>query len=123
MPILQSPTKELLEQTIWLGFTASNNEVEYKTIWVGLNFALTLVVDKLKICNDSQLVVGQIQKEYETKDECVARYLTLVQDELAKLSEWVIEKVPQTENLKANALAKIAATLPIKEVMLLPIYL
>lgn len=50
-------------------------------------------------------------------------YLTLVQDGLAKLSEWVVKRVPRTENLKDDALAKIVATLPIKEVMLLPIYL
>lgn len=48
----------------------------------------------------------------------MARYLTLVENCLAKLGE----RVPRTENLKANTLAKIAITLPIKDVMLFPIY-
>ena len=30
--ILQSPTRELLEQAIWLGFSVSNNEIECKAI-------------------------------------------------------------------------------------------
>lgn len=52
----------------------------------------------------------------------MARYLTLVQTGLAKLSEWAVERVPRTENLMANALVRIAAILFIKEAMLLPIY-
>ena len=53
----------------------------------------------------------------------MARYLTLVQAGLAKLSEWVIERVPRIENLMANTLVGITVTLLIKEAMLLPIYL
>ena len=52
----------------------------------------------------------------------MAHYLTLVEDCLAKLGEWVIERVPRTENLKVDVLVKIAITLPIKEVVLLAIY-
>lgn len=89
---------------------------------VGLDLALTLAVVKLKICSDSQLVMEQIQKGYEAKDERMAHYLTLVQAGLAKLGEWVVKRVPQTENIKANALARVVATLPIKEAVLFPIY-
>ena len=94
--ILQSPTGELLKQAIWLGFPASNNEAEYEAILAKLNLALTLAAVKLKICIDSQLIIEQIQKEYEAKNERMARYLTLVEDRLAKLGEWAIERVPQT---------------------------
>lgn len=121
--ILQSPIGKLLEQAIRLGFLASNNEVEYEAILVELDLALILAVAKLKICSDSQLVIGQIQIEYEAKDKCMAHYLTLVQAGLAKLSECVVERVPQLENLKTDALERIATTLPINEAVLLPIYL
>lgn len=53
----------------------------------------------------------------------MARYLTLVQAGLAKLGEWVVKRLPQTENIKANALARVAATLLIKEAVLFSIYL
>ena len=36
--------------------------------------------------------------------------------------EWTIEKIPQTDNVCADALAGIVASLPIKEAILLPIY-
>ena len=85
--ILQSPTRELLEQAIRLNFPASNNKAKYEAILTELEFARSLAVLKLKICSDFQLVMGKIQKEYEAKDECMVRYLTLVQDSLAKLGE------------------------------------
>lgn len=84
--ILQSPTRELLEQAIWLDFPVSNKKTEYEAILSKLDIALTLAAIKLKICSDSQLVIGQIQKKYEANDERMAHYLTLVQVSLTKLS-------------------------------------
>lgn len=56
--LLQSPIREQLEQSIRHGFPTSNNKVEYEVILSGLGLALALSVSKLKICSDSQLVVG-----------------------------------------------------------------
>nr|CAN71093.1 hypothetical protein VITISV_000384 [Vitis vinifera] len=110
--LLQSPTGEHLEQAIGLGFPASNNEAEYEAILSGLALALALSVSKLRVYSDSQLVVRHVQKEYEAKDECMAQYL----------AKWTIEKIKRTENGRADALAGIAASLPIKETTFLPIH-
>nr|CAN82734.1 hypothetical protein VITISV_028708 [Vitis vinifera] len=110
--LLQSPTGEHLEQAIRMGFPASNNEAEYEAILSGL----------LRIYSDSQLVVRHVQKEYETKDERIARYLAKVKDTLQRFTEWTIEKIRRTENGRADALAGIAASLPIKETIFLPIH-
>ncbi|KAL6321503.1 hypothetical protein AAG906_019683 [Vitis piasezkii] len=53
----------------------------------------------------------------------MTRYLTMVEDHLKELDKGVIRQVLQNENVKADALAGIAVTLPIKEVVMLPIYL
>ncbi|RVW61661.1 Retrovirus-related Pol polyprotein from transposon 297 [Vitis vinifera] len=82
--LLQSPTGEHLEQAIRLGFPASNNEAEYEAILSGLALALTLSVSKLR--SDSQLVVNHVQKEYEAKDERMARYLAKVRDTLQRFT-------------------------------------
>ncbi|KAL6350663.1 hypothetical protein AAG906_028115 [Vitis piasezkii] len=84
--ILQSPISELMEQVIRL------------IVLVGLDLALTLIATKLEIRSDSQLIVGQIQREYEAKDECMARYLTMMEDHLKKLNEWVIRWVNEKKN-------------------------
>lgn len=121
--LLESPTGERLEQSIRLGFPASNNEAGYEAILSGLSLAITLNALKVRIHSDSQLLVGQIQKEYEAKDERMTKYLLKVQESLSRLEEWAIEKIPRIENMQANALAGIAASFPIKESMLLPIYI
>ncbi|RVW27407.1 hypothetical protein VitviT2T_023060 [Vitis vinifera] len=120
--LLKAPTGEQLEQSIRLDFPASNNEAEYEAILSGLDLAITLNASKIKIHSYSQLVVGQILKEYEAKDERIAKYLLKVQESLSQLREWVIEKVSRGENLQADALAGIAASFPVKESTMLPVY-
>ena len=95
--MLQSPTREHLEQAIQLGFPASNNEAEYEAILSGLDLVLALSISKLRVYSDSQLVVRHVQKEYEAKDMCMARYLTKVRDTLQRFTEWTIEKIRRTE--------------------------
>eukprot|EP00261_Vitis_vinifera_P018113 XP_010648055.1 PREDICTED: uncharacterized protein LOC104878864 [Vitis vinifera] len=120
--LLQFPTGEHLKQSIRLGFPASNNEAEYEAILSGLDLTLALSVSKLRVYSDSQLVVRHLQKEYEAKDAHMAQYLTKVRDTLQRFTEWTIEKIRRTENGHADALAGIAASLPIKEAILLPMH-
>ncbi|XP_059590546.1 uncharacterized protein LOC132253155 [Vitis vinifera] len=120
--LLQSPIGEHLEQAIWLGFSASNNEAEYEAILSELDLALTLSVSKLRIYSDSQLVVRHVQKEYEAKNARMARYLAKVRNTLQQFTEWTIEKIKRTDNRRVDALAGIAASFPIKEAILLPIH-
>ena len=87
-----------------------------------MELALALSVSKLRVYSDSQLVVRHVQKEYEAKDERITRYLTKVRDTLQQFIEWTIEKIKRTENGRADALAGIAASFPIKEAILLPIH-
>ncbi|RVW15555.1 hypothetical protein CK203_077735 [Vitis vinifera] len=120
--LLQSPTGEHLEQAIQLGFPASNNEAEYEVILSGLDLVLALSVSRLRVYSDSQLVVRHVQKEYEAKDERMARYLAKVRNTLQQFFEWTVEKIKRAENGRVDALAGIAASLPIKEAILLPIH-
>ena len=60
--ILQSPTGELIEQSIQLNFSVSNNEAEYEVVLVGLDLTLLLAAPKLEIRSDSRPIVGQIQR-------------------------------------------------------------
>ncbi|RVX02217.1 hypothetical protein CK203_025411 [Vitis vinifera] len=95
-PILSNPKSneelymEPMKQALRLSFSTSNNEAEYEAILVGLDLALMLVATKLEIRSDSQLIVGQIQREYEAKNEHMARYLAMVEDQLKKLDKWII---------------------------------
>ena len=75
---LKSLCGDKIEQAIRLGFSASNNELEYEAILVEIELAVTISADKLIIRSDSQLVVGQVNAEYESRDPRMAKYVTLV---------------------------------------------
>ena len=63
---LKSPGGDKIEQAIQLGFYASNDEAEYEAILAGIELATALSANKLIIQSDSQLVVGQVNVEYES---------------------------------------------------------
>ena len=54
---LKSPGRDKIEQAIWLGFSASNNELEYEAILAGIELVAAIFANKLIIQSDSQLVV------------------------------------------------------------------
>ena len=119
---LKSLVGEKIEQAIHLGFNASNNESEYEAILVGIELVTTVLVDKLLILSDSQLVVGQVNEEYESRDPRMAKYVFLVKQRLGILEAWKLKHIPRDCNEKANALAAVAASLPITETVFLPIH-
>ena len=55
---LTSPTGERIEQAVRLGFSATNNELEYEAMIAGLELTLAMGADRLSIQSNSQLVVG-----------------------------------------------------------------
>ena len=54
------------------GFKASNNEAEYEALIVGLKLAKEMKVESLDIFSDSQLIVCQINDEYQALEEKMA---------------------------------------------------
>ena len=83
---LKSLTEEKIEQAIHLGFSASNNESDYEAILIGIELAATVLADKLLIRSDSQLVVGQVNEEYESRDPRMAKYVSQVKQRLGIFS-------------------------------------
>ena len=75
---LKAPIGEIIEQAIRLDFPASNNEAEYEAIIAGIDLAIFVSLEKIIMRNDSQLVVGRVNGEYETRDERMTKYVSLV---------------------------------------------
>ena len=65
---LKSPFGNKIEQAIWLRFNASNNESEYEAILAWLELVATLSIGNLLFQSDSQLVDGQVNEEFESRD-------------------------------------------------------
>ena len=119
---LRSSNGERIEQAIQLGFNASKKESEYEALISGIELAAVVSVDKLLIQSDSQLVVEQVNEEFESRDPRMEKYVFRVKLRLGSFWVWKLEHVPRDCNDKADALAAVATSLPITETIFLPIY-
>ena len=122
MPAIISLGGDKIEQAVRLGFNASNNESKYEAILAEIELVAAISADKLIIQSDSQLVVGQVNAKYESRDPRMAKYVTLVKQHMDSFSAWKLEHVPKDYNERADALAVVAASLPITEKIFMPIY-
>ncbi|KAG7585621.1 Retrotransposon gag domain [Arabidopsis thaliana x Arabidopsis arenosa] len=107
---LETPTKEIIEQSFRLMFPASNNEAEYEALLAGLRLALGFGAEKIIAYCDSQLVVNQFAGDYEAKAPRMEAYLSAVKKLAEKFKEFELVRIPRGENTSADALAALAST-------------
>ena len=76
--VLQSPEGDKLTYKVRLQYQATNNEVEYETLLKGLELAKSIEAESILILGDSQLVMGQVNRTCEAKEERMKKYLEKV---------------------------------------------
>ena len=92
--LLKAPTGEIIEQAICLDFPTSNNKAKYEAIVARIDFEISISSEKKKIIrNDSQLVVGQVNGEYEIRDKRMTKYVSLVTLQPGNFMAWKLEHV------------------------------
>ena len=67
--VLISPEKVIVEKSLRLDFSATNNEAKYEAMLMGIAMVQRLGGKSVKVFSDSRLVVGQVKGEFEAKDE------------------------------------------------------
>ena len=67
--VLISSEKITVEKSLRLGFPATNNEVEYKALLVGMVMVNKMGGKVVEVFSDSRLVVRQVNGEFEAKDQ------------------------------------------------------
>ena len=67
--VLISPENVIIEKSLRLDFSASNNEAEYETLLIGMTMVQRMGGKSVKVFSNSRLVVGQVKGEFEAKDE------------------------------------------------------
>ena len=108
--LLVAPTGEHLKYVIQMHFPremSTNNTAEYEGLLASLKIAADLGVKKLIVRGDSQLVIRQANKDYQSS--LMEAYV----DEVRKLEERFdgiqAEHVPRAENDIADYLSKCTA--------------
>ena len=67
--VLISPEKVIIEKSLRLDFSATNNEAEYEALLIGMAMVQRMGGKSIKLFSNSRLVVGQVKSEFEAKDE------------------------------------------------------
>ena len=76
--VLISPEKLTIEKLLRLGFSATNNEAKYEALLEGVRMVQRMGGKVIKVFLDSRMVVGQVGRELEARDERMQGYLNQV---------------------------------------------
>ena len=76
--VLISPEKLIVEKSLRLGFSATNNKAEYEALLEGIPMVQRMGGKSATMFSDSRLVVGQVKGELEAKDERMQGYLAQI---------------------------------------------
>jgi len=106
--VIEGPSGFTVEHSLQFKFKASNNQVEYEALIAGLRLAKDLGATRLKCNTDSKLVVGQVQGEYQVRDDLLLQYYHKVVEAMKEFEEITIHYIPRAENTRADRLSKLA---------------
>ena len=73
--VLISPERIIIEKSLRLGFSATNNEAEYEALLVGMTIVQRMRGKAVEIFSNSRLVVSQVNGELEARDVRMQEYL------------------------------------------------
>ena len=76
--VLISPEKLTIEKSLRLGFSDTNNEIEYEALLEEVSMIQRMGGKAIKVFSDSRLVVGQVGGELEARDERMQGYLNQI---------------------------------------------
>ena len=87
---------------------ATNNVAEYQALLAGLELALDREVECLDVFLDSELVVRQINGEYQVKDKTLKALHGQATHLIHQFHEIDVRHVPRAQNAAADALVNQA---------------
>ena len=76
--VLVSPERITIEKSLRLNFSATNNEVEYEALLMGMMMVQKMGVKAVRVFSDSKLVVGQVRGDLEARNsrmQCRSTYV------------------------------------------------
>ena len=108
--VLISPEEIIIEKSLRLGFSATNNEVEYEILLMGMSMVQKMGGKIAELFSDSRLVVGQVKGELEARDPRMQGYLSQVRRMQTKFESFDLSHIPRGENTHTDSLATLATS-------------
>ncbi|XP_028121539.1 uncharacterized protein LOC114318779 [Camellia sinensis] len=109
-----SPERFVWKQAIRLGWKASNNEAEYEVLLAGLRSTEHFNAEELLVYSDSQLVVNQLTRVYETRNDRMTSYAEQAKHLIRKFQAIRVVKIGRYGNSHADALACLGSSVDSK---------
>ena len=108
--VLISPKRIIIEKSLRLGFSATNNEAEYEALLVGMTIVQRMRGKAMEIFSNSRLVVSQVNGELEVRDVRMQEYLNQVKHLQLWFESFNLLHVPRSGNTHADSLAALATS-------------
>ena len=77
--------------------------------------------ENIQVFSDSQLIINQVQGEYQAKDDSMIQYLAVAQLLIKKFKICKLTQIPREQNSQADALANLESTLETNSQMSIPL--
>ncbi|XP_012827722.1 PREDICTED: uncharacterized protein LOC105949002 [Erythranthe guttata] len=88
----------------------SNNEAEYEAFIRGMEIAHELGARVVRIYSDSQLVIHQLEGDYEVKNDRMKGYVNKARAVQETFEACTVHQLPRSDNQRADFLAKIGSS-------------
>ena len=108
--VLMSLEKVVIEKSLRLDFSATNNKAQYEALLEGMAMVQKMGGKSIKLFSDSRLVIGQVRGEFEAKNERMQGYLNQVKCMQLKFDSFDLLHVPRSGNAHADSLAMLATS-------------
>ena len=108
--ILISPEKTIIEKSLRLGFSATNNEAKYEALLQGMAMVHKMGGKIVEMFSDSRLVIGQVKGELEARDVRMQEYLSRVKCLQPGFNLFSLSHISRNGNTHANSLATLATS-------------
>src|SRR3954462_323303 len=107
--ISMSPTGDTVQYVLQIMYTDSNNAAEYEALLHGLRIAISMGIQCLEVRGDSNLVISQINGDFDAKDPKMAAYRNVVLKMSARFEGLEFHHIARENNQAADVLARIGA--------------
>ena len=108
--VLVSPKKITIEKLLRLGFSATNNEVEYEALLMEMAMVQKMGGKTVEMFSDSRLIVGQVKGELEARDARMQEYLGQVRRIQTKFEFFDLSHISRNGNTHADSLVTLATS-------------
>ena len=108
--VIISPERATIEKSLRLGFSATNNEVEYEALSQGMVMVQKMGGKVVEMFSDSRLVVGQVKGKIEARDVRMQEYLNQVKRLQPSFDLFSLSHISRSGNTHTDSLATLATS-------------